>query len=123
MKPFCEVIVSEVMPALRALIAKELMQLGLNQMEISKKLGITQPAVSQYMRELRGHRVRLLTSNENVFESVKTLAHEIATGDLKATELHIRLCEICRKIRDERLLCKLHQESYPSIGECDICFK
>ena len=123
MKPFCEIIVGDVLPALRALVAKELIQLGLNQTQISKKLGITQPAVSQYMRELRGHRVKLLTSNEKVLESIKTLSHEIATRDIKASDMHVRFCEICKKIRGEHLLCELHKESYPSIAVCNICFK
>lgn len=123
MKPFCEIIVSEVLPALRAIIAKELMHLGLNQSQISKKLGITQPAVSQYMRELRGQNVKMLTSSKGVMEAVKILAHEIATGDVKGADLHMRICEICKTIRKQHLLCKLHQEVYPSIGGCDICLK
>jgi hypothetical protein len=123
MKPFCEVVVADVLPALRALVAKELMHIGLNQVQISKKLGITQPAVSQYMRELRGYRVKLLTSNENVAEAIKTLSHELATGSIKTSELHVRFCEICKKIREEHLLCKLHKESYPSIESCNVCFK
>jgi predicted transcriptional regulator len=123
MKPFCEIIVGDVLPALRALIAKELMQLGLNQSQISKKLGITQPAVSQYMRELRGQHVKMLMSNKDVIEAVKILAHEIATGNIEASELHLRICEICKTIRKQHLLCKLHQEVYPSIAGCDICLK
>jgi len=123
MKPFCEIIVADILPALRALITKELMQLGLNQIQIAKKLGITQPAVSHYMRELRGQRVKLLMSNESVIEAVKILAHEIATGSMEAADMHIKLCGICKKIREEQLLCRLHKESYPSIGTCYICFK
>jgi predicted transcriptional regulator len=113
MKLLCEIIVGEVLPALRAIIAKELMQLGLNQIQISKKLGITQPAVSQYMRELRGHHAKMLTSNEDVVEAVKVLAHEIATGDIEASELHMKICEICKTIKKQDLFYKLHQESYP----------
>jgi len=123
MKPFCEVIVGDVLPALRALLAKELIELGLNQTQISRKLGITQPAVSQYMRELRGQGVRMLTSNRKTADLIKNLAHELATGDVKASELHMRICGICKNIRDERMLCKLHHETYPTLEQCDICFK
>ena len=122
MKPFCEVVVADVLPALRALIAKELMHLGLNQVQISKKLGVTQPAISQYMRELRGQRVKMLTSNGKVFDLIKVLSHDIATGDIDSSAIHMRFCQICRAVRDERLLCKLHQENYP-MEACDICFK
>jgi len=49
MKPFCEIIVAKILPAMRAIITKELMQTyGFNQTEVAQKLGITQPAISQY---------------------------------------------------------------------------
>lgn len=123
MKPFCEIVVSDMLPALRALITKELMRLGLNQVQISKRLGITQPAISQYTRELRGRSAKLLTSNDKVMESIKLLAYEIVNGNVKTGELHIKICGICKKIREEHLLCKLHKENYPSIEVCEICFK
>jgi predicted transcriptional regulator len=123
MKPFCEIVVSDVLPALRAIVAREMMQLGLNQVQVSKKMGITQPAVSQYMRELRGYRVKLLTSNAKVSESVKELAHDMVTKEMKSDELHVRFCEICKTIRAEHLLCKLHKDSYPAMDACDVCFR
>lgn len=124
MKPFCEVIVADALPALRALITKELMQIhGLNQTEVSKKLGITQPAVSQYRRELRGHKLRLLLDNEEIMGLIKKLSHEIALSDMPAIGIHEKLCEICRKMREEGVICRLHASRYPSIGPCKICFK
>jgi hypothetical protein len=38
MKPFCEIIVANILPAIRAVVAKELIEeYGLNQTEVSKK--------------------------------------------------------------------------------------
>ena len=124
MKPFCEVIVADVLPALRAIVTGELSKTyGLTQVRISKKLGITQPAVSQYKRELRGHNVRVLTSNEKVMALVRKLTREIALSDKDARHVHLALCVICRKIREEGLVCKLHANAYPTMGSCRLCFE
>lgn len=124
MKPFCEIIVSDILPALRALITQELAHTyGLNQTEISKRLGITQPAVSQYMKELRGHKVKLLTSDGKIMRAVKSLAEEVAREKISGVQVHEKICDICKTVREEGIICKIHGEAYPSIGPCKICFK
>jgi len=124
MKPFCDIIVSDVLPAMRALLAKELMHTyGLNQSETSKKLGITQPAISQYMRELRGNRVKILESNKKINRMIKKLAESIAKGKIKTAEANEKFCDICVVVRKEKLICKTHIASYPSMKSCTICLK
>ncbi len=123
MKPFCEIIVADVLPALRAIVANELSKAhGLTQTQISKKLGMTQPAISQYMSELRGRKVKIILSNKKVMELVKKLSQEIAIGDVSPEYIHKKLCEICKLIREEGVICDLHEEACPSIGPCKICF-
>ncbi|MBI5133381.1 MAG: hypothetical protein HZA83_01580 [Thaumarchaeota archaeon] len=124
MKPFCEIIVSVVLPAMRALIAKELTQTyNLNQPEISRKLGITQPAVSQYRSEVRGQRVRLLQSNRKIMSLIQSLSHDIASDKVEAAQIHEKICKICRKIREEKIICQLHETAYPFIAPCETCFR
>jgi predicted transcriptional regulator len=124
MKPFCEIIVSDVLPAMRAVLANELLKTyNLNQTEVSKKLGMTQPAISQYTRELRGQRTKIIRSNEKIMGLVKRLAREIALGNMSPKDLHKQFCMICKKIREEGLICKMHGNAWPSLGSCDICFK
>lgn len=122
MKPFCELIVSAVLPGIRALITKDLMQQGFSQQEISKKLGITQPAISQYKRELRGSRVKLLQSNKEVMNLIRSLSKDITRGEVKPKNIHLKMCEICLKVRRQKIICKLHGKSYPALESCRICF-
>lgn len=123
MKPFCEVIVADVLPAMRAVVTNELSKTyGLSQTQISKKLGITQPAISQYKREMRGQRAKLILSNEKIMKLVKKLAHDIATKDSDPMAIHIGLCKICKKIREEGLICDIHKGKHPTRGPCKICF-
>ncbi len=108
MRIFCEAVFSEILPALRAVIAKELLETyRMTQEEVSKKLGITQPAVSQYKSGLRGTKVKLLTSNENLMILAKKIAAEIASGDIK---FHEKICEVCEETRKGKIFSdkKLH---------------
>ncbi len=123
MKPFCEVIVSSVLPALRAMIADELMRTyNLKQTEVSEKLGITQPAISQYRRELRGNRVKLLKSNKKIMNLVQSLSHDVANGKANAMKAHEKFCAICKKVREEKIICRMHESAYPALAPCKTCF-
>lgn len=124
MKPFCEIIVTDILPAVRAILARELIEeYGLNQTEVSKKLGVTQPAVSQYKSELRGQRVKILQSNKEIMKSIKILSKKISSGEIKPKEIHQIFCEICFKIRKQKAICQLHLDANPSLAYCNICFK
>lgn len=124
MKPFCEIIVADILPALRALVANELVQsYGFSQFEASRKLGMTQPAISHYRRRLRGGKLKLLQSNERVAGPIKNLAAEIASGKLEFAELHGKICGICRNVRKEGIVCKLHGDAYSSLRSCNICLE
>jgi predicted transcriptional regulator len=55
MKSPCEEISKDLIPTARALLVKDLVERhNLSQVEIANRLVITQPAVSQYLRSLRG---------------------------------------------------------------------
>lgn len=58
MRPPCEIVVWYVIPTIRSELAKELLNKGMKQKEISVLLDITQPAVSQYISDKRGHGIK-----------------------------------------------------------------
>ena len=93
MKPFCEVIVQDILPALRALIAKELMTTHkMTQQEVAKKLGISQAAVSQYRREMRGFKIKLLQKDKEILENIEDIAARISSGDLDTISASEECC-------------------------------
>jgi hypothetical protein len=123
MKPPCEVVVKEILPAIRAMLAKELIDRHrLSQVEAAQKLGITQPAVSQYLRMLRGS-----SSGSAMLRSMKKhvrgLAEDIARGKLTNKQLIGRYCLICRSMKKQELISLLHIRTAPYLrGEgCRIC--
>lgn len=124
MKPFCEVIVTEILPTIRMLITNHLLQnYDYTQTKIARILGITQAAVSQYSTAARGKRLKLIEKNKKIMGLIEKLANDIAKGKIKNKEVHIKFCELCEEIRKSRLICKLHEDSYPTLAPCDYCFR
>ncbi|MGC8812155.1 MAG: transcriptional regulator [Candidatus Aenigmatarchaeota archaeon] len=122
MKPFCEVIVSSVLPSIRSLIARELIiNYKLTQEEAAKTLGLTQPAISQYYRESRGLKIKLLEKSPKVMRMVKDLGRKLVEKKIDSREIQKDFCKICKEVRKEKLICKLHKDIYPSIISCKEC--
>ncbi len=124
MKPLCEIIVLDVMPTVRALIAKELVEKhGLTQAAAAKKLGMTQPAISQYRRNLRGGNLKILENDSEVMGKINGLSERIAKGELSHVDATSEFCEICRIMKQHLLLCETHKKSMSGLENCRICEK
>ena len=91
----CQRIVWDVLPAIRAAIAVELVKCGVSQVESARMLEIAPSAVSQYLSGKRGYRIEF--ENE-VKRSIELLAEDLKDG--KNVNLVQRTCEICRQLRD-----------------------
>lgn len=122
MRPYCETVVQFILPTLRALIAKELMEKhNLTQQDAAKKLGISQAAISQYRRELRGFRTKILQKNKKINDEIENFASKLVSEGLNHTSTMKDFCSICKNIRRKRLICDLHTESAPNLEKCTIC--
>jgi predicted transcriptional regulator len=92
----CETAVWHILPAIRCETAKELARLGLSQKVISERLGITQPAVSQYISSKRGATMAI---SPGVRMLILSLAEDAAKGEV--LNLNERMCEICTQIQGD----------------------
>ncbi|MEM7819460.1 MAG: ArsR family transcriptional regulator [Candidatus Aenigmatarchaeota archaeon] len=122
MRPVCEVMVQHIFPALRASIARELMnEYNLNQSEIAKMLGVSQPAISQYLRQLRGGNNKLL-EDKIVMNEIKNLCNRIYNKELDSIGLMNEFCNICKIITSKKIVCELHNGMY-KLENCMVCAK
>ncbi|MCD6522557.1 MAG: hypothetical protein J7K68_02315 [Candidatus Diapherotrites archaeon] len=120
MKPLCEVVVTNVLPAVRAIIAKHLKdKYNMKGKEIADRLYITPAAVTQYLKKARGAQTRIFLKNKTVKEAIISLADSIAEGKLNEKEEVLAFCDICKLIRREKVICELHAKT--PIVSCDIC--
>ncbi len=117
MKPPCELIVWYVIPTIRAELAKEMIKLGLSQKDVSEKLGITQSAVSQYVKDKRGKGIPV---NKQVRKAIKGLAKDVVDG--KASHDVIPgICAVCAIVKSSGSLCDLHRREDAELEGCNIC--
>ncbi|VVB71541.1 Uncharacterised protein [uncultured archaeon] len=100
MKSPCEVIVWDVLPSIRAAIAEELVRRQISQKEVSKMLGITPPAVSQYVSKKRGYSIEF---DDDVKAAISRLADDLTQK--KVENLVERICEICKIVRGNESTC------------------
>ena len=98
MRPHCELITTKIFPQIRSLIAEELTEnLGFTQTEAAYKMGITQPAISQYKKEFRASEKTILKTIPDMHKIIKDAAKKLATA--KTPQQSEILCSICKQIR------------------------
>lgn len=119
----CEVAAKSVVPALRALVAIELTYAyKLKQNDVADLLGVTQTAVSKYIRHIRGS-VLDVGDVEEIQPVVKEITVSLTNGNASRFELLRNFCRACRIIRQKGLMCELCKRSDPLIETegCSFC--
>jgi len=97
MKLGWEIIVQDIAPSLRAVIARELIEnYGLTQMEAAKLMGISQPAISQYLRRIRGKNEKIFSDGEitNEVKRIAALIYDKKNRD----EINNEFINLCRQV-------------------------
>ena len=106
MKSPCELVVWHLLPAIRSEIVKELKKEQILQKDIAKYIGITPPAVSQYLAGKRGSDMKL---PEEIKVKIHELAKRIITEDMTPFEIMKGICPICVEARKMKILCDVHR--------------
>jgi len=119
----CEIAVKSVLPAVKALMAKELLEThNLKQDEVAEILGISQSAVSKYTRKVRGHVMKIdnIREIEPLIEKMIGILRDENYERMKFLRF---FCETCTIIRRKGLMCQFCQKTDPKIKieECSFC--
>ncbi len=90
---------------IRAFLAKELVEnQGMTQEEAAKKLGLTQSAISRYIKEQRG--MTDFSKDEELIKSVEVFFKQYEDSDQKISDIAANICEVCLTLRDKpELIC------------------
>lgn len=98
---FCSKVISEIAPSARSIIANNLLRRGMTQNDVSKALGITQPAISQYKKGLRGLIAEKMYKNEDFMDYLNKLTDLVYNDKL---DINMRTCEICKNAREMHVI-------------------
>lgn len=108
MRTVCETMALYVVPAVRAMIARDLIEgHRMTQKEAAKRLGMTQPAVSQYKKHLRGTRTKTLEKDGTIEKMVTRISGLLAKNEIGPEEAATEICGICRYVRENKLVGKI----------------
>lgn len=110
-------------PALRAILAKKLAeQHKIREDEISKMLGVTQAAVSNYIRGTRGDPklISQLSSQKQITEMIDEISDNLASNKAYTPSSLSKFIGICNYIKTSLLICDIHHNLESDIDEA-IC--
>lgn len=112
-----------VIPALRALIVRRLVEdHGMTQQEAAKLLGVTQPAVSKYLHHKRGAAIRL-HGIKQIDQATNEIAEMVSSREVHPIEVMSKIEAACDYVRKNRYMCDLHKKLEPGmdVNSCHIC--
>ena len=113
-----------VIPAIRGMVARGLIEKNFTQAQIANALGITQPAVSKYFWEKRGRAINF-DKREDVKRMGDVITEGIAGQKLDNIQVANMIKEICDYVMCSGYMCEVHLEVDPQIknSNCKICME
>ncbi len=117
-------------PTLRSMVVKRLIEnRSMTQKEVAKKLGITQPAVSHYARNLKG--IGSLSSSTQGLSLDRAEVHAfvdkiealLMKENVDMIEVMAQFNEASNYLKKNLMLCDLHRklDPDPQLRTCEIC--
>ena len=113
-------------PAIRAILSKKLIrEYNLKEETVAKLLGITQAAVSNYIRGTRGD-ISLVAKLENNFEVIKMIndiAKDLSTNKAYLPSTMTKFIQLCNFMRYTFIICDVHHSIESNIDKsiCEQC--
>ena len=110
-----EIEVWYLIPSIRRELTKILISKGKNQKEVSKILGLTESAVSQY---LNGKRADEVNFNKNEIKIIEKYANKI----LIEKDVQMVLFDLTKELSGSKSICDVHKKYDSNIDKnCNIC--
>ena len=110
-------------PALRAILAKNLAKKHLiHEDQISKMLGVTQAAISNYIRGTRGDPklIEKLLAEKQVSEMILDISDNLASDRAYTPSSLSKFIGLCNYIKTSLLICDIHHNLESNIDD-EVC--
>ena len=119
-----EIVVEEVLPTVRAMLARELAGEGLTQQAIADHLGVTQAAVSAYLND-EADRSGPVAGDPRTQATVERIADGLAGGRMDGYDALAELLDLVAEFEDRGPICELHEDAMPELRglSCDLCVR
>jgi len=119
-----EIASKSVIPAIRGMISRGLIERNFTQAQVATALGITQPAVSKYFWDKRGRAIDF-DHRDDVKNMTEAITDGIAHRKLDRVQVANMIKEICDYVMRSGYMCDLHFEVEPLVknSNCKICME
>ena len=110
-------------PALRAILAKNLAnKYHIREDEISKMLGVTQAAISNYIRGTRGDPklIEKLLEEKQVAEMIYDISESLSSDKAYTPSSLSKFIGLCNYIKSSLLICDIHHNLESNIDD-EVC--
>ena len=120
----CEVGVKTVLPAIRAVMARIIVEKhGIKEKQAAEILGLSQSAISRYTTKDRGNLIAIENVPEvqtRIDQMINLLLREKSHQTIEIMEL---FCETCKLIREKGLMCQHCRKKTPQLSAetCAFC--
>lgn len=121
-----EIEAKSLIPAIRSILARKLTgEYELKEELVAKVLGVTQAAVSNYIRGTRGDTQLMsrLLSTPQIMVMIEEIARDLATNKLYTPSTMAKFVELCNYMRYTFIICDVHHSIESQIDEqiCEKC--
>lgn len=121
-----EIEAKSLIPAVRAILAKKLIkEYSLKEEDVARVLGITQAAVSNYVRGTRGdvELIEKLESVREVMRMIDDIAKDLSTNKAYTPSTLAKFVGLCNYMRYTLIICDVHHTMESNIDEqiCEQC--
>tara|TARA_B100000929_G_scaffold246077_1_gene204443 strand:+ start:62 stop:478 length:417 start_codon:yes stop_codon:yes gene_type:complete len=110
-------------PALRAILAKDLAnRYHIREDEISKMLGVTQAAISNYIRGTRGDPklIEKLLEDKQVVDMLDDISNSLSSDKAYTPSNLSKFIGLCNYIKSSLLICDIHHNLETNIDD-EVC--
>ena len=121
-----EIEARSLIPAVRSILAKKLIkEYNLKEEDVAKVLGLTQAAVSNYVRGTRGdiQLVAKLGTVHEVMRMIDDIAKDLASNKAYTPRTMSKFVQLCNYMRYTFIICDVHHTMETNIDEkvCEEC--
>jgi len=121
-----EIEAKSLIPAIRAILAKKLIkEYKMKEEIVGKVLGVTQAAISNYVRGIRGdiELIDKLLSVPEVMRKVDDIAQDLVSNKAYTPSTMAKFVELCNFMRYSFIICEVHHKIESNIDEqvCELC--
>lgn len=114
----CEVVIWYVLPSIRRELAFAMVkECKMSQAKVARRLGLTEAAISQYMKQKRGNlKIKEKGLRDEIKRSAKVLSEDASNETLKR-----EICRICDLIKKSPHWSEIINEGTIKESECRVC--